>query len=141
MAFLDAFAKAADKTRGWKLDRIKFDNGYQFVYVRYTGRKFAGKGLMASAFAPVHQYRDGLRAANFSSRGRTRSVDASPIRTPSASAGRSEPRTSVRATLAQFAPLQRVNITLRLVASPTVKLPPHDLQRRAATTHRQVHDS
>ena len=58
MAFLDAFAEAAEKTRGWKLESIKFDYGYQFVYVRYTGRKFAGRGWKASAFAPVHQYHD-----------------------------------------------------------------------------------
>ena len=52
-AFLDAFAEAAGTMRGWKQESIKFDYGYQFVYVRYTGRKFAGKGLMASAFAPI----------------------------------------------------------------------------------------
>ena len=38
MAFLDAFAEAAEKARGWKLESIKVDYGYQFVYVRYTGR-------------------------------------------------------------------------------------------------------
>jgi hypothetical protein len=101
-AFLDAFAEAAEKTRGWKLESIKTDYGYQFVYVRYTGRKFAGKGLMASAFAPIT------------------GPSAPPIRTPSASARRSNAgERSHRPSLALQVPMQQVNITIRADEWPT----------------------
>lgn len=52
-AFLDAFMGAVAAARDWELDYIKFDYGFQFVYVKYTGRKFQGQGLLASTFAPL----------------------------------------------------------------------------------------
>jgi hypothetical protein len=101
-AFLDAFVEAATVSRDWELDYIKFDYGYQFVYVRYTGRKFAGKGLMASAFAPIT------------------APNASPIRTPSASAGRSNAgEKSHRPSLALRVPMQQVNLTIHADEWPT----------------------
>jgi hypothetical protein len=49
-AFLDAFIGAVAASKDWALDCIKFDYGFQFVYVKYVGRRFQGKGLKASAF-------------------------------------------------------------------------------------------
>ena len=101
-AFLDAFAEAAATSHDWELDYIKFDYGFQFVYVKYTGRKFRGKGLKASAFAP------------------TTVPSASPIRTPSASAGRSNAgEKSHRPSLALRVPMQQVNITIHADEWPT----------------------
>lgn len=125
MAFLDAYAEAAETRRGWKLESIKVDYGYQFIYVRYTGRKFAGKGLMASAFVPIHQYRNCQGAV-------LAHVDVPPIRTPSASQGRSsvrrgnrpspataDLRLALRVPMGQLQPLERVNLTLRADEWPT----------------------
>lgn len=45
-AFVDAFAKTAGDAPDWELDYIKFDYGFQFVYVKYIGRGFQGNGLI-----------------------------------------------------------------------------------------------
>ena len=54
MAFLDAFAEAAEKTRGWRLEGNKLDCGCQTVVARYVGRKFEGDGQMVVAFSPIN---------------------------------------------------------------------------------------
>jgi hypothetical protein len=51
--FLDAFVEPAAASPDLELNRIKFDYGWQFVYVKYIGHEFQGQGLMASAFAPL----------------------------------------------------------------------------------------
>ena len=100
--FLDAFAEAAGTARDWELDYIKFDYGFQFVYVKYTGHRFRGKGLKASAFAPITV------------------PSASAIRTPSASAGRSNAgEKSHRPSLPVRVPMQQVNITIHADEWPT----------------------
>ena len=113
MAFLDAFAEAAETTRGWKLDYIKHDYGYQFVCVRYTGRKFAGTGLTASAFALItspNQYRDCEGA------GSATDMCANPTRR----GGTRPTQSQFDLRHSQFAnPPQRVNLTIRADEWPT----------------------
>jgi len=107
-AFVDAFAKAAGDATDWQLDYIKFDYGFQFVYVKYVGRRFQGKGLKASAFYrlsdptslnlairadewPTHVHGDKsatrlvkplLEAAHEASRPKLKIVQPPPARTP-----------------------------------------------------------
>jgi len=113
-AFLDAFAKAAGDAPDWELDYIKFDYGFQFVYVKYIGRRFQGKGLKASAFYrlsdpttlhvtihadewPTHLHWDEsakrlvkplLEAAHVASRPKLKIVQPPPARTPARPKGR-----------------------------------------------------
>jgi len=107
-AFLDAFIGAAAASKDWALDYIKFDYGFQFVYVKYIGRRFQGKGLKASAFYrlsdptslnlairadewPTHVHGDKsatrlvkplLEAAHEASRPKLKIVQPPPARTP-----------------------------------------------------------
>ena len=113
-AFLDAFAEAAGAARDWELDYIKFDYGFQFVYVKYVGRRFQGKGLRASTFYrlsdpttlhtmihadewPTHVHGDKsatrlvkplLEAAHEASRPKLKIVQPPPARKPARSKGR-----------------------------------------------------
>jgi len=110
-AFLDAFIGAAAESKGWELDYIKFDYGFQFVYVKYIGRRFQGKGLKASTFYrlsdpttlhatihadewPTHVHGDEsarrlvkplLEAAHEASRPKLKIVRPRPARTPARS--------------------------------------------------------
>jgi len=113
-AFLDAFIGAVAESKGWELDYIKFDYGFQFVYVKYIGRRFQGKGLKASAFYrlsgptmlyvtihadewPTHLHWDEsakrlvkplLEAAHEASRPKLKIVQPPPARTPARRRGR-----------------------------------------------------
>jgi len=113
-AFIDAFIGAAATSRDWKLDYIKFDYGFQFVYVKYIGRRFQGKGLKASVFYrlsdpttlhatlhadewPTHVHGDEparrlvkplLEAAHEASRPKLKIVQSPPARTPARPKGR-----------------------------------------------------
>jgi hypothetical protein len=113
-AFIDAFIEAAATSRDWELDYIKFDYGFQFVYVKYVGRGFQGKGLKASAFyrlsdpttlhvtihadewpTHVHGYESArrlvkplLEAAHEASRPKLRIVHPRPARTSARPRGR-----------------------------------------------------
>jgi len=113
-AFLDAFIGAAAESKGWELDYIKFDYGFQFVYVKYIGRRFQGKGLKASVFYrlsdpttlhatiradewPTHVHGDEparrlvkplLEAAHEASRPKLKIARPPPARTPARPKGR-----------------------------------------------------
>jgi len=113
-AFLDAFIGTAAASKDWALDYIKFDYGFQFVYVKYIGRRFQGKGLKASAFYrlsdpttlhatihadewPTHVHGDEspkrlvkplLEAAHEASRPKLKIVQPPPTRTPARTKGR-----------------------------------------------------
>ena len=120
-AFLDAFIGAAAESKGWELDYIKFDYGFQFVYVKYVGRRFQGKGLKASAFYrlsdpttlhvtihadewPTHVHGDKsatrlvkplLEAVHEASRPKLKIVRPPPARTPARPKGRCSPKQRV----------------------------------------------
>ena len=107
-AFVDAFIGAVAASKDWALDYIKFDYGFQFVYVKYVGRRFQGKGLRASTFYrlsdpttlhvtihadvwPTHVHGDKsatrlvkplLEAAHEASRPKLKIVKPPPARTP-----------------------------------------------------------
>jgi hypothetical protein len=113
-AFVDAFIEAAAASKDWALDYIKFDYGFQFVYVKYIGRRFQGKGLKASACYrlsdpttlhatihadewPTHVHGDKsamrlvkplLEAAHEASRPKLKIVQPPPTRTPARPKGR-----------------------------------------------------